>query len=50
VAAALNQTSVIFAVVLAAIFLKERFGARQAVALALALCGVAVITFRDALQ
>lgn len=44
VAAVLNQTSVVFACILAAVFLKERFGPRQIAAIALALTGVVVIT------
>jgi drug/metabolite transporter (DMT)-like permease len=49
-AALLNQTSVVFASVLAALILKERFGPRQAVALALALTGVVVVTFGEQLR
>jgi drug/metabolite transporter (DMT)-like permease len=49
IAAVLNQTSVIFASVLAALILKERFGARQVAALVLALIGVGVVTFGGAL-
>jgi len=45
VAALLNQTSVVFATVLAALILKEHFGRRQAAALVLAMAGVAVVTF-----
>lgn len=45
VAAVLNQTTVVFASVLAAVFLKEHFGRRQFAALVLALTGVAVVTF-----
>lgn len=48
VAALLNQTSVVFATVLAALVLKERFGARQVAALLLALTGVVVVTFGGA--
>jgi len=44
VAAALNQTSVVFAVILASIFLKETFSRRKLAAVALALTGVAVVT------
>ena len=44
IAAVLNQTSVVFASVLAAVVLKEHFGPRQAAALVLALCGVAIMT------
>ncbi len=50
VAALLNQTSVVFATVLAAFMLKERFGRRQAVALVLAVLGVVVVTFGQTLQ
>jgi drug/metabolite transporter (DMT)-like permease len=49
VAAVLNQTSVVFACVLAALFLKERFGPRQIAAIALALTGVVVITLGNSL-
>jgi len=49
VAALLNQTSVVFATVLAAMILKEHFGRRQAVALALAMTGVVVVTFGESL-
>jgi drug/metabolite transporter (DMT)-like permease len=49
VAALLNQTSVVFAPGLAALILKERFGRRQAAALALATTGVVVVTFGGAL-
>lgn len=45
VAGVLNQTSVVFAVILAAIFLKERLTLRKVVALTLALAGVATVTF-----
>lgn len=44
VAGVLNQTSVVFACVLAAIFLKEHFGRRQIIAIALAMGGVVVLT------
>jgi drug/metabolite transporter (DMT)-like permease len=50
VAAVLNQTSVVFASVLAAIFLKERFGPRHVVAIALALTGVTIIAAGDTLR
>ncbi|MEW6252011.1 MAG: DMT family transporter [Planctomycetota bacterium] len=50
VAAVLNQTSVIFAGVLAAAFLKEEFGWRKILALALAMGGVLLVTFNDALE
>jgi drug/metabolite transporter (DMT)-like permease len=49
VAALLNQTSVVFATVLAALVLKEQFGRRQAVALGLALMGVVVVSFGETL-
>jgi drug/metabolite transporter (DMT)-like permease len=42
-AALLNQTSVIFALLLAAIFLKERLTVRKVAAVLLALSGVIVI-------
>jgi drug/metabolite transporter (DMT)-like permease len=45
VAALLNQTSVVFASLLAAIMLKERFGVRQVAALLLAMVGVVTVTF-----
>lgn len=44
VAAVLNQTSVIFAAVLAAVFLKEPFGWQKVVALVLAVVGVLIVT------
>jgi drug/metabolite transporter (DMT)-like permease len=44
VAGVLNQTSVIFASVLAAVFLKERFGLRQIIAIVLAITGVVTLT------
>ena len=50
IAAVLNQTSVVFASVLAAVVLKERFGARQVAALVLALCGVAIMTAPEYLR
>lgn len=50
IAAALNQTSVIFACILAALLLKEPFGRRQVAALILALSGVAIVTFGGALR
>jgi drug/metabolite transporter (DMT)-like permease len=49
VAAVLNQTTVVFASILAALVLKERFGLRQIAALILALGGV-VVTCYDQLQ
>jgi len=50
VAAVLNQTSVIFAIILAGIFLKEPFGKRKAAAVALALTGVAIVTLAERMQ
>jgi drug/metabolite transporter (DMT)-like permease len=47
VAAVLNQTSIIFALILASIFLRERFGTRKLLAVELALGGVLIITFPD---
>lgn len=47
VAAVLNQTSVIFASIFAAVFLKEHFGGRKVVALVLAVIGVILITLGD---
>lgn len=44
VAAVLNQTSVIFAAILATLVLKEPFGARRGAALVLAVIGVLVVT------
>ena len=44
IAAVLNQTTVVFAIVLAAIFLKEAMSARKAVALTLAMIGVLLVT------
>jgi drug/metabolite transporter (DMT)-like permease len=49
IAAVLNQTSVIFASILAAVLLKEPFGPRNVGAVALALVGVVIVTFSDAL-
>lgn len=49
IAGALNQTSVIFATVLAALVLKEHFGRRQFFALLLAMAGV-VVTCYDQLR
>lgn len=45
IAGILNQTSVIFQAALAALVLREPFGKRQVAALAIALGGVAVVTF-----
>jgi drug/metabolite transporter (DMT)-like permease len=50
VAAVLNQTSVVFQSLLAAVVLKERLGWRQAVALGLALAGVLVLTLGPTLR
>lgn len=44
VAGILNQTSVIFAIILAAVFLKESFGLRKAIAATLAMVGVVLVT------
>ena len=44
-AAILNQTSVIFAIILATVWLKEQFTLRKAVAVVLAMSGVAFVTF-----
>lgn len=49
VAAVLNQTSTIFALILATMFLKEPFGTRKFVAGELALIGVAMVTASDSL-
>ena len=43
VAAILNQTSTVFAIVLATIFLKEAFTARKVAAVVLAITGVAIV-------
>ena len=48
VAAILNQTSVVFAIILATIFLREEFTRRKLVAALLALIGVAVVTLGTA--
>lgn len=50
IAGILNQTSTIFAVLLAALFLKEALTKRKLVAMALALGGVVVVTAGDALS
>jgi drug/metabolite transporter (DMT)-like permease len=50
VAGVLNQTSVVVATILAAVFLKERFGTRQVAALVLALAGVVILTLGDKLE
>ncbi|MCH7814824.1 MAG: EamA family transporter, partial [Planctomycetes bacterium] len=42
-AALLNQTSVIFALVLASVFLKERFTRRKLLAIVLGLAGVVLV-------
>lgn len=44
VAGILNQTSVIFAIILAAVFLKESFSMRKAIAATLAMVGVVLVT------
>jgi drug/metabolite transporter (DMT)-like permease len=49
IAAVLNQTSLIFAIILAAVVLKEPFGTRKVAAVALAGAGVVVITFTNQL-
>ncbi len=49
VAAVLNQTSVVFASILAVVILKEHFDRRKIAALVLALIGVAIVTFGDRL-
>ena len=49
VAGALNQTSVVFSALLAAVVLKEQFGRRQVAALVLSLVGVAIVTLSDGL-
>ena len=43
VAAALNQTTTIFMLAFASVFLKERFGKRKAVAAFLAMIGIALV-------
>lgn len=48
IAAILNQTSVIFAIVLATLFLKESFSPRKAIALLLAMAGVLMIVAQSA--
>jgi drug/metabolite transporter (DMT)-like permease len=50
IAAILNQTSVVFASILAVLILKERFSMRKAAALALAVAGVVVVRLSDWLQ
>lgn len=47
IAGLLNQTSVVFASVLAALILKEEFGPRKVAALVLAVIGVLVVTLPD---
>jgi drug/metabolite transporter (DMT)-like permease len=49
VAAVLNQTSVVFAIILAVIFLREPIGGRKLVAFGLAVTGVVVVTFAERL-
>ncbi len=50
IAAVLNQTSAIFAIILAAIFLKERITPRKAVAIGMAICGVVLVTLGEAVD
>ena len=50
IAGILNQTSTIFAVLLAALFLKETLPKRKLLAMVLALGGVVVVTAGDALS
>jgi drug/metabolite transporter (DMT)-like permease len=50
IAAVLNQTSVVFASVLAALFLREHFGGRKATALLIAVIGVLIVMFADPLR
>jgi drug/metabolite transporter (DMT)-like permease len=50
VAGVLNQTSVIFASLLAVLFLRERAGARQIAALVLAIMGVLVVTCAEPIE
>lgn len=49
VASVLNQSSVVFASIFAALILKERFGGRKITALALALTGVLIVTMNEQL-
>ena len=49
IAGVLNQTSTIFAIMLAAIFLKERLTSRKLLAVTLAMAGVVVVTLGDAI-
>jgi len=44
-AAILNQTSTIYVIIFAAIFLGEPFTKRKAVSVAIALAGIALVTF-----
>jgi len=46
IAGVLNQTTVIFAIILAAVILKERLSRRKVIAVTLALCGVVIVTVR----
>ncbi len=50
IAGVLNQTSVVFASVLAAIFLREEFGWRKILALGLAVAGVIVVTCHEPIE
>lgn len=49
IAGVLNQTSVIFAIILAAVFLKEHFTRRKLLAIVLAAIGVVIVMFNDQL-
>ncbi len=50
IAAVLNQTSVIFAIILAAVFLKERITPRKAAAILMAVCGVVLVTLGEEIE
>ena len=50
VAGILNQTSIIFAIILASIFLKERFTTRKLIAVIIASAGVVVIVLAQDVQ
>ena len=50
IAAILNQTSIVFALILATLFLRERFTKQKAAAVVLAFAGVLVITGSNAVQ
>jgi len=47
VASILNQTSIVFAIILATVVLHERLTARKCVSLILAVSGTAAVTFAD---